>query len=99
MIKELDLNTFKEYCQLDSIIVLYTKWCPICKMLLFKLEEFGDEHPEIALGKLDVSNIQMDEYKISTKNVPLTIINKDGKITEKIRGMIDLGDLEEIISH
>ncbi|MGM9899006.1 MAG: thioredoxin family protein [Bacilli bacterium] len=99
MIKELDLKLFNEWCLGDSVIVIYTRWCPVCKMLLFKLEEYSDEHPEIRIGKFEVSDHNLAEIGINSQNVPLTIINRANKPQEKIKGMFDLEDLEEIISH
>lgn len=99
MIKLLDMNSFKEMCMEDSIIVLYTRWCPICKLLLFKLEEYSELNPHVLIGKLEISNLDMNEYQIDTKNIPLTIINRKGKVVDKFQGMFEVEDLEEILSH
>ena len=99
MIKELDLKLFNEWCLDDSIIVMYTRWCPVCKMLLFKLEEYSDEHPELKIGKLEVSDYNLPQIGINSQNVPITVINRINKPQERIKGMFELDDLEEIISH
>lgn len=99
MIENLNIENYNEFCKNDAIVVFYTRWCPVCKMLLFKLEEYSDENPNVKIGKFDVSSANLDEFRINVKNVPLTIIYKDEKITDRFNGMFEIEDLEEIISH
>lgn len=99
-IKEINLNeqTSEEVNINNGIVVFYTKWCPICKMLLFKFEELLDDYPEMHIYKVDTSISDNLPLGVSTKTVPTTLLYIEGKITEKYQGMLSDDDFDEIIN-
>lgn len=99
-IKEINLNeqTLEEVNINNGIVVFYTKWCPICKMLLFKFEELLDDYPEMHIYKVDTSISDNLPLGVSTKTVPTTLLYIECKITEKYQGMLSDDDFDEIIN-
>ncbi|MDD7314974.1 MAG: thioredoxin family protein [Bacilli bacterium] len=99
-IKEINLNeqTSEKVNINNGIVVFYTKWCPICKMLLFKFEELLDDYPEMHIYKVDTSISDNLPLGVSTKTVPTTLLYIEGKITEKYQGMLSDDDFDEIIN-
>jgi len=98
-IKEILLNDSKKEDLLTSkgIIVLYTKWCPICKLVMFKLEEVLFDF-DITIYKLDVQKNDVSEFGINSKVTPQILVFNESIIVNKYQGMLTDDDVDEIIN-
>lgn len=95
-----EINNFKEFKEFikndKSVIIFYTKWCPICKMLIFTLEEYLEEHPELSIAKVCYSDAVDVVSEVNVKFAPTTLFYNSGNLVEKRQGMLEWEDLDEI---
>lgn len=92
------IEDYKNFIQnKEAIVIFYTKWCPVCKMLVFEMEEYLAKHPEISIKRINSSEYPEIAKQLGIFSVPTTLFYNRGKILEKRQGMIDLEDFEEII--
>lgn len=96
-INELNLNEWEKIINGQVIIVFYTKWCPICKMLLFKLEEIFEEI-DIAIYKIDASSLNEKISDVNKMAVPQVILYQNSHMIKKYQGMLDEDEFDEIIN-
>ena len=76
----------------------YADWCGPCKMQSPILEALKQKHGDkVEIQKIDVdtNNTLATEYGIRV--VPTLIIEKDGKLVQRIEGVADLSTLESYL--
>ena len=77
-----DKNNFAQEVLVSPKPVLvdfYASWCTPCKMLSPILEEISREHPEVTIGKVDVSREQELAQYYQITSVPALLLFQDGK--------------------
>ena len=100
MTEILDKKTFEEFLKNEKVIItFYTKWCPICKMLKFSLEEYSEEHDDIVIAMIDFSNFEEAAKELGVNSVPTSLFYINGNLVEKLQGKIELDEIDEIFYH
>lgn len=100
MTEILDKKTFEECLKNEKVIItFYTKWCPICKMLKFSLEEYSEEHDDIVIAMIDFSNFEEAAKELGVNSVPTSLFYINGNLVEKLHGKIELDEIDEIFYH
>lgn len=96
---ELNLNetNIEEILKDKGIILLYSNWCPICKIVLFKLLETL-ENEKIKLYKVDVLKNKVEIDGVNSKITPQVIVFSKSNILLKFKGNLTDDDIDEIIN-
>ena len=68
------------------LIDFYADWCGPCKMISPLLAEIADEHPEIAVGKINVDEDPELAVKFGVQSIPALFVIKYGKIKDSAIG-------------
>lgn len=82
-----------------KIIVLGTPWCKPCQAMNKVVQEIKGEYPSIDIKKIDIEDPKnydiADKYQV--KNIPLTIIEQDDVVLERIVGSISKSKIVDLI--
>ena len=68
------------------LVDFYADWCGPCKLVGPIVEEIAAEHPEIAVGKINVDNDPELAIQFQVMSIPTLIVFKNGKIAGKTLG-------------
>ncbi len=93
-----DENFKKEVLEADIPVVVdfWAPWCGPCMMLLPLIAKLADDYQ----GRMKVCKMNIDEGKSSAAeygvmSIPTLIVFKDGKVVDKIVGVLPKVKLEE----
>ena len=93
-----DENFKKEVLEADLPVLVYfwASWCGPCAMLAPVIAKFADHYQ----GRMKVCKLNIDEGKSSAAeygvmSIPTLIVFKDGKVVDKIVGVLPKAKLEE----
>jgi len=94
-IKVLDSGNYSETIASGIVIVdFYADWCGPCKMMAPVFEEAQAEYEGRALfAKINVDESKEIAIENKVMGIPTLIFFKDGKIAERVTGVIDKGAL------
>ena len=86
---ELNPESFNEMIQKPLALVdFYAVWCGPCRNMGRELEKFAAEHPEIAIGKVNIENeenlLLAARYDVST--IPSIYLFRNGVISCHLTG-------------
>ncbi|MEK6928227.1 MAG: thioredoxin [Nanoarchaeota archaeon] len=88
--KDFDSKTKKGKWVLD----FWATWCGPCRMLAPVFEEVAKEmKSKVNFGKIDIDGQQELAEKFEVMSIPTLIFLKDGKIVERIAGLISKDEL------
>lgn len=79
-----------------EVLFFHADWCRSCNKMNSAIEELSKTHP---ITKIDVETewgVDMS-CKYEVRNVPQTLIVKDGKVLDRIKGKKTKSELKEII--
>lgn len=100
-IKKLTQENFEEFIRNTENTVLvdfWASWCGPCKMLAPVLEEAATEHPELAIGKVNVDDEGALAVMNNVSSIPTLMMFKDGKPIAVSVGFLQRNELEAFIA-
>ena len=97
-IVELNPQSFSEMIRKPLVLVdFYATWCGPCRNMGKELEKFAVEHPEIAIGKVNIENEENRElttqYDVST--IPSLFLFRNGDMEKHLSGFFSSRALAE----
>ncbi len=78
------------------LVDFYAEWCGPCRMVSPVVEEIANEHPEYAVGKLNVDDSPELASKYGVFSIPTLIVFKDGKPSRRLSGARPKGAILEL---
>ena len=78
----------------------YAVWCPPCQMLkpiIHKLEEEPEFKGKVEFLKIDVDADRKEAEKYGIQSIPTIVVEKDGKLAEKVVGLMPENELRELL--
>jgi thioredoxin 1 len=100
---EVNDSNFNSFVGTAKIIIIdmYSSWCAPCKILSPIIGDLAAEYTgegfDIKVGKMDIDSNREIVTKMEIISIPTVLIYKDGKLVEKITGMIQKIKLKETI--
>ena len=81
-------NNFEEITNSGQQVLsdFYAEWCGPCRMVSPVIEEIAREHPEYAVGKINVDDEPELAGKYGVYSIPTLIAMKEGKVLRRISG-------------
>ena len=79
------------------LVDFWASWCGPCTMLSPIVEQLAEEHPEIAVGKVNVDEAPELAQRFQVSAIPTLVLFKDGKAVDISVGVKSKDDLEEFI--
>ena len=68
------------------LLDFWASWCGPCRMVSPFVEEISKEHPDVAVGKVNVDEQPELAAKYGVTGIPTLIAFKDGKILNQVVG-------------
>lgn len=98
-----EIKTIDEFNEMiketNCCFLFYTKWCPICKMLIIAIDEYEEEMTDVNFVKVCITDsIELSAY-LKVNSAPTTLFYQNGKLIDKVHGMFDLDTIKEIFYH
>ncbi len=81
-------NNFEEIINSDKTVLLdfFAEWCGPCRMVSPIVDEIAEEHPELAVGKINVDEEPELSAAFSVSTIPTLVVLKNGKIVNQSSG-------------
>lgn len=80
-----------------TVIDIFATWCGPCKVLAPVFEEVASEMPEVTFAKVDCDKVPSIAEIFTVTTVPTLLILKDGKLANKIIGIIPKDEIIQTI--
>ena len=81
------------------LIDFWAEWCGPCKRLAPELDKLAAAHPDLIIGKVDVSGSSGDTVEIAVSlgvdTIPALFYYKEGKLVKKLLGYMTSSEIEE----
>ena len=93
-----DVAHFEQVVNQYDVVLsdFYADWCGPCKMLEPIVDELATE-TDAAMAKVDVDQMQELAAQYRVQGVPTMVLFVDGEVTERIVGVREKHDLEQLI--
>ncbi len=85
---KINKNNFEEILSGERPVLLdfYAEWCGPCRMVAPVIEEIAAEHPEYAVGKINVDDEPDLAGKYGVFSIPTLVVMKEGKVSRRLTG-------------
>ena len=85
---KINKNNFEEILAGERPVLLdfYAEWCGPCRMVAPVIEEIASEHPEYAVGKINVDDEPELAGKYGVYSIPTLVAIKEGKVLRRLSG-------------
>lgn len=93
-----DANFIKEALEADKPVLVdfYADWCGPCKMMAPIIDELSEKYDGvIKIGKINTDHNPNTASQYNVMTIPTMIIYKDGKIVDKLVGVVSKNVLTE----
>ena len=86
---QINRNNFEEFKKSEKPILLdfYADWCGPCRMLGPVVHEIAAEHPEYAIGKINVNEEPELAEAFGVMSIPALFVLRDGKVVGSASGV------------
>ncbi len=68
------------------LVDFFAPWCAPCKMLSPVIEEIANEHPELAVCKVNVDEQPELALKFGVTSIPTLAVFKNGELVSRLMG-------------
>lgn len=95
-----DTNFKKEVLEshLPVVVDFWATWCAPCKMIAPIVDELAKEyHDKVKIGKVNVDENPKTATHYSIMSIPTLIFIKNGKVMDKVVGVLSKADLKRKI--
>jgi len=84
----LNNSNFNEIVNSGKTVLLdfWAPWCGPCRMVSPIVDEIAEEHPELAVGKINVDDNPELAQAFGVMSIPTLVVMKDGKIVNQSVG-------------
>ena len=91
----LDKNNFGEVMLSEKPVLIdfYADWCGPCRMMAPVVEELAEEHPEVAVGKVNTDEEMALAQSFGIISLPTLIVLTNGVETARFIGVRPQSDL------
>lgn len=99
--EELNIDNFESKIKGKNVIIdFYAVWCPPCKVLNNKLEEYDITKPDnIEILKVNIDDEPMITRKYGITKLPSLVYFQDGKPLKTIVGIQSVSELQKNASN
>lgn len=80
------------------LVDFWASWCGPCNMLSPIVEEVGDEHPEIKVGKVNTDEQPALAQQFRISSIPALMLFKNGELAGTSIGAVPKAQVEALIA-
>lgn len=78
----------------NAVVLFYKRLCPNCRALEKMLEKFSTVSPEVSILRIDSEECPSAMAQYGVERVPTLLIVKDGLMTKKKVGLMNLREMQ-----
>ncbi len=79
------------------LVDFYADWCGPCQMQGPIVEELSEERQDVKFCKLNIDEAMPIAMKLGIMSIPTIMVVKDGEVTYKQPGLMQKGELLELL--